>query len=197
MLRLVVIPLVSALIGYITNVVAVMMMFRPREPVNILGYTIQGLIPRRQADIARKIGEVVERELLSLDDLIDQIKTPEMQGRMVDVIAEKVRTRFEEIVPRIVPAGLTRIMSDAVEGILRREMPNLVDQVVEAGREKLQEEIVVRNIVEQKILAFELEQLERIVNEVAARELRHIEVLGGVLGFVIGLVEVLVVVILP
>ena len=37
--------------------------------------------------------------------------------------------------------------------------------------------------------AFPVEQLERLIVEVASRELRSIEVLGGVLGGVIGLVQ--------
>ncbi|MEL6714072.1 MAG: DUF445 family protein, partial [Planctomycetota bacterium] len=52
-------PLVGALIGYGTNRLAVRMIFRPIEPVRILGFRVQGLIGRRQAEIARSIGGVV------------------------------------------------------------------------------------------------------------------------------------------
>ena len=52
-------PTVGAVIGYVTNSIAVMMIFRPHEPRGILGFQLHGLVPKRQPDLARKIGEVV------------------------------------------------------------------------------------------------------------------------------------------
>ncbi|NPV27094.1 MAG: DUF445 family protein [Firmicutes bacterium] len=50
------IPLISALIGWLTNVIAIRLLFRPVEPIKLplLNYELQGLIPRRQAEIAKK-----------------------------------------------------------------------------------------------------------------------------------------------
>ncbi len=197
MFRLIAIPLISAFIGYLTNVVAIRMLFRPQNPVNLLGYQLQGLIPKRQEEMAGKIGEVVERELLSVEDLIDHINTPEMQEKMVNIISESVRTRMQEATPKFVPGNLVRTLSDVLESVLRREARTLMEQVIESGRSELEREVKVRDIVEDKILAFELAQMENLVKEVASRELKHIEILGGVLGFILGLIQVAIVIIFP
>jgi len=47
-------------------------------------------------------------------------------------------------------------------------------------------------IVEEKIMAFNLLKLEKVVLSIAEKELKHIEILGGVLGFIIGLFQLLV-----
>ena len=65
----VMLPTVGALIGYGTNYLAVRMIFRPVRPVRILGFTLQGLVPRRQAELAASVGRVVGEHLLSHDDL--------------------------------------------------------------------------------------------------------------------------------
>lgn len=197
MFRLLAVPLISAMIGYLTNVVAIKMLFHPREPIGIFGLEIQGLLPRRQEAIANKIGEVVERELLSVDDLVDQFSNPEMQDKIVKLVAEKVRTRLEEAMPRLVPQNLARILGDLVEGILVRESRNLVPQVTESAGRHLTEEIRVSEIVRNRILSFEVMQLEGLVREVASRELRMIEVMGGILGFLIGLIQVAIIVLFP
>ena len=44
-------------------------------------------------------------------------------------------------------------------------------------------------IVEEKVNTFELDKIENIIISVAKQELKHIEVLGGVLGFMIGIVQ--------
>jgi uncharacterized membrane protein YheB (UPF0754 family) len=52
-------PFVGALIGWLTNYLAIKMLFRPRQPRFIFGLLCR-VIPRRQRDLALKIGEVVE-----------------------------------------------------------------------------------------------------------------------------------------
>lgn len=193
MIRLLAVPLISAFIGYLTNIVAIKMLFHPREPVRILGVEFQGLLPRRQEEIAAKIGEVVERELLSVDDLVDHFSGPEMQDKMVKIVAEKVRTRLEEAMPRLVPHNLTRVLADMVEGILLRESPALVSQVIESAGQQLNAEFRVSEIVKTRILAFDVLQMEDLVKEVASKELRRIEILGGVLGFLIGMIQVAII----
>lgn len=56
-------PFVAALIGWFTNFVAVKMLFRPRKAVRILGIRFQGLVPRRQKELAEKIAETVEKKI--------------------------------------------------------------------------------------------------------------------------------------
>ena len=61
----------------------------------------------------------------------------------------------------------------------------------ELGR-ALEKGFDVEKLVAEKVSQFPIERLEKLVLEVSARELRAIEVLGGVLGFLIGLVQVAV-----
>ncbi len=56
----------GALIGYITNVLAVWMIFNPKRP--ILGYV--GVLPRRKRDIALRLGEMIERELVNPESIL-------------------------------------------------------------------------------------------------------------------------------
>jgi uncharacterized membrane protein YheB (UPF0754 family) len=48
-------PVLGAFIGYITNVVAVELLFHPKKPVNIFGFKIQGLVPARSKEIVERI----------------------------------------------------------------------------------------------------------------------------------------------
>ena len=63
------------------------------------------------------------------------------------------------------------------------------EQLKPDGRLLLPLDIAVRRIVEEKIHAFDLDQLESIVRKLAHREFRSIEILGAVIGFVVGLVQ--------
>lgn len=61
-------PLVGAAIGGITNGIAIKMLFRPINPVKIGNFTLPftpGVIPKEKERIARKVGEVISKELLN------------------------------------------------------------------------------------------------------------------------------------
>ena len=70
---LILIPLISAFIGWFTNWIAIKMLFHPREPKKILGLTFHGIFPKRQRQFAEKLGKLVSEELLSFGDIEEKI----------------------------------------------------------------------------------------------------------------------------
>ena len=56
--------LLGAFIGWVTNIVAIKLIFRPYKAINILGlFTLQGVLPKEN-ELAIAIGQTVEQELL-------------------------------------------------------------------------------------------------------------------------------------
>jgi uncharacterized membrane protein YheB (UPF0754 family) len=92
---------------------------------------------------------------------------------------------------------MVQIIADLIEKILRQETPELIRQVMEAGTDYLSKEIQVNKIVEDKINNYDLQQLEDIIRGISITELTFIEVLGGILGFLIGLIQVTIMYLLP
>ncbi|MGL4874210.1 MAG: DUF445 family protein, partial [Clostridium sp.] len=66
----------------------------------------------------------------------------------------------------------------------------------EKGVEKIKERINIGKIVEEKINALDLEELEKIILEISKKELKHIEILGLVLGALIGLVQGIIIILI-
>ncbi|WP_319588776.1 DUF445 family protein [uncultured Desulfobulbus sp.] len=193
LLRIVSIPLISAFIGWFTNALAVKMIFRPRRAVRILGITIQGLVPKRQAELARSIGHTVQDHLLSHADVLEILNRQDMQERLDELIRERIRDFMQNRLKLSNPmlgALISGSVRTKVESLLFEEVRRLVPELSEQMMSKLEQELDFQAIVEDKVLKFELDHLERIIFEIAARELWAIEILGGVLGFLIGLIQV-------
>lgn len=189
MSQFIILPLISALIGYITNVVAIRMLFRPRKPVNLLFFSLQGLLPKRRKQLASNLGNLVEEQLLSLDDLFMKVDTPEVREMASRQIITAVRDRLGDIIPHIIPAKITQIVADGVERLILQETDNIFSRILESGQEYLKSEIKVSKIVEDKVNAFDLDQLEKMILGISSPELRAIEILGGVLGLIIGIIQ--------
>ncbi len=60
---------------------AIKLIFRPYEPVNIpiINFKVQGLLPKRSKDLAKKIGEIVERDLLPKEELEEELAGLDMK----------------------------------------------------------------------------------------------------------------------
>ena len=66
-------PLFGFGIGYLTNALAVRMLFRPHRPIRIGPFTLQGMIPKRQAQIAAAVAHTIATELLHEKSLSERV----------------------------------------------------------------------------------------------------------------------------
>ncbi len=186
------VPVVSALIGYVTNYVAVRMLFRPHRPRRFLGMTIQGLVPRRQREIANSLGTMIERDLFSHEDIQAALASAETTQEAAAFVSEQVDLFASRIGSQNPMVGmfLQGALLEQVKGMLTEQMrekfPQLVERVVERAEHKLD----VSAIVSSKVEKFDLSKLEALIYEVSSRELKTIEILGGVLGFFVGVAQV-------
>ena len=188
-------PVLGALIGWGTNVLAVRLLFRPHRPLRVLGVTIQGLIPRRRKELAGKIAETGEREFLGADDLRAALSAPELAEAFHAEIDHRVGDFIKEqfnglpaLVLTFIPVDLEARLKARVTEEITGALPSVAGRLAESVEEHLD----VRGIVRERIEGFSMEKLETIVLDIARRELFTIEILGGVLGFLIGLAQVAV-----
>lgn len=86
-------PLIGAGIGYVTNWIAVKMLFRPLKPIKIGKYTMPftpGIIPKNKERIARSIGKAISENLLTGDVLAKKLVSPEaeeiIEKKTIDII---------------------------------------------------------------------------------------------------------------
>ncbi len=185
-------PFITAVIGWLTNWVAIQMLFHPRQPMRIFFWKWQGLIPRRQLQLAQESAEIIEREILQQHMILNEIKKIEL-GPYLETAAHSLV--WERIGPqlRAIPL-LGSFVNDGVlakfEVIATAEMKNEAGPLMEKVATEFESSVDLKQMIEDNIAAFDLERLEAIVNQVAKREFRTIERLGAVLGFIIGLIQV-------
>lgn len=196
--QMVMIPAVGALIGWITNVLAIKMIFRPYVPVKIplTNYYIHGLIPKRREEIAANVGRVIGTELLPFDDVVDKLNDTGLQKKMINSIIQAVGERLDERIPSLVPGPVRKLLYNLIDETLLKEGPSIISKMLREFPNKIKNDIDFAKMIEDKVNNFDLSKLEKIILEVASRELRHIEILGAVLGFLIGLAQALVTIVL-
>lgn len=193
--QFVTIPVGGALIGWLTNRLAIRMLFRPRRPWRFLGLTVQGLLPRRRVELADRVAEAIEREFLSLDDIRATLRDPEYRKALGERVEGWLRELFSEKLangPRLLRAVVGDGLVDRLAAGAAQEVIRHLPSLIEGALGEFERRFDVRQVVRSNIEAFDLGRLEDIVLQLARRELRFIEVLGGVIGFAIGLLLIVV-----
>lgn len=191
-LVLILTPFIIAAIGWFTNWVAIQMLFHPREPMRIFFWKWQGLIPRRQEQLAAEAAEIIEREIMQQHMIVHEIRKIEL-GPYLEEAAHKVV--WDRIGPQLKAIPLLGgFINDGTlakfEVIAAAAMKDEAGPLMEKVATQFEASVNLKQLIEENIAAFDLIRLEEIVNQVAKREFRTIERLGAVLGFIIGCVQV-------
>jgi uncharacterized membrane protein YheB (UPF0754 family) len=183
---------IGALIGWITNYFAIKMLFRPLKEVNILGIKIQGLIPKRKMEMAVSIAETIQDELISMKDITSNLGDIEL-GEEIDLIVDRiVEDKLQkEILSKIPMASLfiNDAMIKKIKGHIKDAIEENKDEFFTVVIEKMENSVDMKKIIVEKIQNFELDKLETMVYKIANNELKHIEVIGAILGAIIGGVQ--------
>jgi len=187
------IPFISAFIGYFTNWIAIKMLFHPKNPVKVLGITIQGIFPKRQKQFAQKLGILVATELLHFDEIAGKLNDPEQLKQLTPTIEKHIDTflevRLKEKIP-VLSMFVTGSTLDKIKDGMMDEINSLLPQIITQYTDTLKAKIDIEKMVTEKVEGFSSDKLEEILAAIMKKEFRFVEILGGVVGFIIGLLQV-------
>lgn len=130
-------PAVGAVIGYITNDIAIRMLFRPHEAKYILGVKVPftpGIIPKEKTRIAGAIGKAVSENLMNREVLEKSLLSDDMLAKIGNAIDEFVATQstndetIEQFACHYLPPDDIAVMrDDMTDGIVKMITAKLQD----------------------------------------------------------------------
>lgn len=145
-------PLVGSVIGYITNDIAVRMLFRPHKELHIFGKRVPftpGLIPKERPRLARAIRDVLDQELLS-PEVMEAALLSERMLAQIDQAAESALAAIlqEDRTPRMLLENAFGAESFASFEAQGKRIANifLMEKILESGIESTVSEIVVEEV---------------------------------------------------
>ncbi len=160
---------VGASIGYITNYIAIKMLFRPYKAIKIGKATIfpQGIIPKEKRTLAKKVGEVVRDYILSEDEIKKIVTSKEVKEEIENFLDEKIEDlldkdiqefitkeemaeKFAEIIEKVVKEKFSMFASLISKNmlkdiLLKLEIPLKINEMIEPNKVK---EILKKEIFE-------------------------------------------------
>ena len=191
---------VGALIGWFTNYLAIKLLFRPYNEINLVIFKLQGLIPKRRHEIAVNIAEVIETELISIREIGDKLDTSSFEYGDLDefldrLVKEKIKAELLEKNP-----FLKMFMNDGILNKMRDYIKKLIldnkDELFQLLLKSIEKNVDLKGHIIEKMDNFSLREIENIIIKISKKELKHIEILGGILGGIIAVFQYLIIIII-
>jgi len=211
-------PLIGGFIGYITNWLAIKMLFRPFEEKRIFGVKVPftpGLIPKRRREIALSIAKTVEEHILPQDKILKLFEESNSKQRLhkrvemviddlIESIIEDVRKNIKEgislgkisIKGTIVLTAIDKLLDKTIEGLKEKLKRKLIEKASDKIEKHIEEELPIivkqlniRDMVVETFMEIDIQTLEKIVIGFSEDQLKHITYTGAVLGFIIGVFQ--------
>ena len=177
--------MINALIGAVTNDVAIRMLFRPYGARYIGSLRVPftpGLIPRERHHIAEAIADTFVAHVFNGEDL----------GKLFlnDQVKDKISSKIKDMIAQV--GGLLNVNEAMLGMASSMASAQMLDELgkLAGGLGENSDDIKAR--IKEKIDNLDVATLEALVMGFSRKQFRHITWFGALLGFIIGLVQVVV-----
>ncbi|MDX2249147.1 MAG: hypothetical protein SF052_20335 [Bacteroidia bacterium] len=185
------IPLVSAIVGWGTNVIALKMTFYPLDFVGFWKIGWQGIIPSKAGTMAGKAVDLLTKNLITIEDRFAQIEpervAEEMEPALTRLADQIINETLEEQAPVLwesaPPLLKSRILQKASQ-----DLPQVVEDLMQDVKDNISDLFDLRGMVVEE-LEKDRELLNQIFLNVGREEFKFIERSGFYFGIIFGLIQ--------
>ena len=164
------IPIITGLIGWGTNIVAIFMTF---HPVKFWGYEPyylgwQGVVPRKALKIARKSVAMITENLIAIEDVFQKIEPEKVADEMEPAFDSLIEPTIRDVISENTPTvweSLPEWLKEQIFDRIRYEVPRMLDEILDAA-EELPEEHQNPEELAQELRETLDESLEPLIDDV-------------------------------
>ena len=131
LVKLLILALIGGFIGWVTNLIAVKMLFRPMNPVRLpFGLKLQGLLPARRKDLAVSIGKVIENKLLKPDEILGSLVQEKDIAHLKDSIVSNVVKILKDKLPAFLHGFTDKTIKKQLEAFMSKDGDRYIHDMI-------------------------------------------------------------------
>lgn len=189
------IPVIAAIASWLMIRLFIRYFFKPVPVVKLAGISLQGILPKNQKQIAASVAAAITKELLNADTISKKLSGPEtLQKAMPEIeahIDHFINVKLKESLPVIsmfIGESVTRQLKELFMKELEELFPSVMSQFIKG----LEQNNEIENEIEAKILAIPIPVIEENFYRIFKKELVKIEVGFAIAGFITGIVQLII-----
>lgn len=130
---------------------------------------------------------------------IDNILYNNLHGFIKKIFKEHISKSIYLLIENYIKDNRERVLNFKINSMLNKinvykfkdKIFNVIEKFIDKEGDKILSGISISNMIEDKINSFDMETIESLIVSVTKKELNAITIIGGVLGFVIGLIPII------
>ncbi|CAM9585691.1 unnamed protein product [Scytosiphon promiscuus] len=179
-------PAGGAVVGYITNWLAIKLIFEPVNPVKLGPFVLQGLFLKRQDEVAVDFAEFFSSKVLTSNKLWKAM----IDGSRAEAFQELVAARVEPFVSRASAVAGANLDGLAVKGLALRAASKLGDHV-HVLHDYTDKTLALRETMTVQMQKMSTRTFEGVLHPVFQEEEATLIVAGAILGAAAGFLQML------
>jgi uncharacterized membrane protein YheB (UPF0754 family) len=191
-----VMPIFGGLTGWLTDWLALRMVFEPKQPTRYLGlFTWQGLFLKRRKEVAAEYGRLIAKELLTPANVINGILHGPLSDRLVDLVQKHVQKMVDAqsgiakpFVVLTVGSRRYQEMKRSISDKIVQRMPETLKHVEKYATDAMD----IENTLSSKMQDLTAEQFEGLLRPAFQQDEWILITVGAVLGFLVGEMQVFI-----
>ena len=185
-----VLPVFGFLVGYITNWLAIKLIFEPRKPTRYGPFVVQGLFHKRQKEIAHEFAELVSRRIFTASNLFVEFSKDKARAAMMEMVRSKAEALLERYKSHpmaamvMKPDLVAQLQADLlreVEGEMYRD-----GGMIYAFTDKSED---IRTTLVERMAVMDAEGYENVLRPAFKQDEWKLIIAGAVLGLAAGIVQ--------
>ncbi|MCP5162654.1 MAG: hypothetical protein H6999_02980 [Hahellaceae bacterium] len=189
-----ILPVAGLIVGYATNWIALNVIFRPLNPVKVLGFEIQGMFLKRQREVAQSFCHIITHEILTIGNIINAILNGPEAERAKNLVKKHIKPIVDDTagvskpLTQIAfgPKGFAQLKHQVGEKAIEISAGAFKDPVFNNDRA-----VAVENIMRERMEALSSEEFQDLLRPCFQEDEIKLIMVGAILGFAAGLVQVI------
>jgi uncharacterized membrane protein YheB (UPF0754 family) len=190
-------PIMGVIVGYITNWMALQMIFRPLEPKKFIFFTYQGLFLRRQAEVSKELANIIAHKVLNTENLIKIIFKGKGGDLLVKLVLDNAYKGVESLVQDKAPIAPVLLGSEKIQLIKMKvadKLVGIIPDIVDRVQLYITDTLKIEETVSERLTKLSKAEFEDILHSVFKEDEMTLILLGAFLGGMVGLAQALLVI---
>ena len=187
-----ILPLFGFLVGWLTNWIALKIIFRPLEPKYFMGFKIHGKFLQRQKEVAVSFSRVVCVELIHTKAIWDEILGGPLNRNFYSLLRTHSLVFTDELLGglrtfAIAGMGAQKFneMKETVALKIMEGLPNIIDQCYEYTTEALD----IENTIRERMINLSPPDFEGVLHPAFEEDEILLIIVGAALGLAAGIIQ--------
>ncbi|WP_241555978.1 DUF445 domain-containing protein [Leptospira yasudae] len=183
-------PVQGIIVGYLTNWLALLLIFRPLEPIRLGPFSFQGLFIKRQREVSDEYSKMLATKILSSEKILEELffgrASEEVFNLVVHAIERQMDTMASVIRPTLSLSFTSNKYNDTKERVIRKIMNNLKNFTTHI-EDYVEKAIDLESTLSQKMKALPPVDFEDVLRTVFKEDELLLILVGAALGAIVGL----------